>query len=149
MIIAICGSIAHLDGMIACQEKLERLGHTVYIPSFVAHDQDGKPMDSKEFYRLRKSGEMNISWFEDEKSRAMRQHFDFIAKSDAILVVNEEKNNVLGYIGGNTLMEMAIAFYLDKKIYLLNLIPELGYKEEIIGMKPEVLDGDINRIKSD
>lgn len=147
MIITICGSIAHLDRMIECQEKLTVRGYTVHIPSFVSHDQEGRPMDSKEFYRIRKSGNMELSWFEREKAQAMRQHFDFIAKSDAILVVNEEKNGVSGYIGGNTLMEMALAFYLKKKIYLLNPIPEISYKEEIIGMCPEILNGVIENIK--
>ena len=148
MQIVICGSIAHLDEMIDCQEKLKTQGHTVYIPSFVAHNREGEPMDSKEFYRIRKSGEMDIVWFEEEKSRAMRKHFDLIAKGDAIFVVNDEKNGVAGYIGGNTLMEMGLAFYLKKKIYLLYPIPELGYKEEIIGMKPEILNGNVSRILS-
>lgn len=146
MIITICGSIAHLDRMIECQEALETSGHQVYIPAFVSRDQAGNPMDSKEFYRIRKSGEMELSWFEGEKSRAMRQHFDLIAKSDAVLVVNEEKNDSAGYVGGNTLMEMGLAFYLNKKIYLLNPIPEIAYKEEIIGMTPSVLNGDLARI---
>lgn len=147
MIITICGSIGHLDRMIECQKTLETVGHEVYIPAFVARDQDGNPMDSKEFYRIRKSGEMELSWFEGEKSRAMQQHFELIAKSDAILVVNEEKNGMAGYIGGNTLMEMGLAFYLKKKIYLLNLIPEISYKEEVIGMTPIILNGDLQSIK--
>lgn len=140
MIITICGSIAHIDRMIEYQKTLELAHHVVHIPAFVAHDEKGRPMDSKEFYRIRKSGQMDIAWFEEEKSRAMRQHFDYIAQSDAILVVNEEKNGIAGYIGGNTLMEMGLAFYLNKKIYLTHPIPELSYKEEIVGMIPEVLD---------
>ncbi len=147
MIITICGSIAHLDRMIECQGALETGGHEVHIPAFVSRDQDGNPMDSKEFYRIRKSGEMELSWFEGEKSRAMQQHFDLIAKSDAVLVVNEEKNDSAGYVGGNTLMEMGLAFYLKKKIYLLNPIPEISYKEEIIGMTPVILNGDLARIQ--
>ena len=38
-------------------------------------------------------------------------------------------------------------FYLKKKIYLLNEIPELPYKEEILGMKPVILNGDLSKIK--
>ena len=148
MIITICGSIAHLDRMAECQERLQKQHHTAYIPAFSSTDHNGKPMDSKEFYRIRKSGSMEYSWFEKEKARAMRQHFDLIAKSDAVLIVNEEKNNIVGYIGGNTLMEMGLAFYLDRKIYLLNPIPEISYKEEVIGMKPIILHGRLESIKT-
>ena len=58
-----------------------------------------------------------------------------------------DKNGVKGYIGGNTLMEMGLAFYLKKKIYLLNEVPELPYKEEILGVKPIILNGDLSKIK--
>ncbi len=146
MIITLCGSIAHIDRMIECQKILQMAGHVVHIPAYVPKDQDGNTMTPKEFYRIRKSGNMDVSWFEEEKAKAMRRHFDLIAGSDAILVVNEEKNNIAGYIGGNTLMEMGLAFHLKKKIYLLQAIPELSYKEEIIGMRPVILGGDINKI---
>lgn len=147
MIITICGSIAHLDRMIECQNALESYGHTVHIPAFISRDEAGNVMDSKEFYRIRKSGKMNLTWFEGEKARAMRQHFDLIAQSDAVLIANDEKNGVAGYIGGNTLMEMGLAFYLKKKLYLLNPIPEISYQEEIIGMQPVVLNGSVQAIK--
>lgn len=148
MRIVICGSIAHIEKMIECKGQLEILSHSVVIPSFQPLGMDGGFIDQKEFYRLRKSGAMNLAWFEREKSRAIREHFEKIAQGDGVLIVNEEKNGVAGYIGGNTLMEMGLAFYLKKKIYLLYPIPELGYKEEIIGMKPEILNGDVSRIFS-
>jgi len=44
-------------------------------------------------------------------------------------------------------MEMGLAFYLKKKIYLLNEVPELPYKEEILGVKPIILNGDLSKIK--
>jgi hypothetical protein len=61
-------------------------------------------------------------------------------------VLNHEKNGIVGYIGGNTLIEMGVAFYLGKKIYLYDPIPEMSYTEEILGMKPTVIDGDLSRI---
>jgi hypothetical protein len=60
--------------------------------------------------------------------------------------LNYDKNNVKGYIGANTLLEMGLAFHLRKKIFLLNRIPEIGYKEEILGMGPFVIDGDLGKI---
>ena len=62
------------------------------------------------------------------------------------LVLNYDKNGVKNYIGGNTLMEMGLAFFLKKKIYLLNQIPKLSYKEEVLGMRPIILGGDFSKI---
>lgn len=36
--------------------------------------------------------------------------------------------------------EMGLAFHLGKPIYLYNPIPEISYKEEILGMKPVVMN---------
>jgi len=72
-----------------------------------------------------------------------------VAWSDAVLVINYDKNGIKGYIGGNTLMEIGLAFFLKKKIYLLNKIPELSYKEEILGVKPIIISGDLTKIKND
>jgi hypothetical protein len=44
-------------------------------------------------------------------------------------------------------MEMGLAFFLRKKIYLLHEIPKLPYKEEILGVKPIILDNDLSKIK--
>lgn len=72
----------------------------------------------------------------DKKAEAIREHFAKIEWSDAIVVVNSEKNGVAGYIGGNTLMEMALAFHLKKPIYLTQTAPDVSYREEILGMLP-------------
>lgn len=53
-----------------------------------------------------------------------------------------------GYIGGAVLMEMAIAFYLKKPIYILNPIDESSkYKEELYGMFPKIINGNLSKIK--
>lgn len=41
---------------------------------------------------------------------------------------------------------MGLAFYLGKKIFLLNEMPDLPYREEIVGLRPEVIGGDPDRI---
>lgn len=146
MNITICGSIAFISEMNDCKTQLEAKGHTVLIPSFTAHDKDGSPIDQQEFYTLRKSGAMDLGWFEKEKSRAIQEHFTKIEAADAILVTNYSKNNIEGYIGGNTLIEIGLAFYLKKNIYFLNPIPEIGYKEELIGMKPVIVHGDMDML---
>lgn len=84
-----------------------------------------------------------------KKTKLMSDHFEEIAKGDAILVVNNEKHGKHNYIGGNVLMEMTIAFYLKKPILILNDLPsESAYMEELIGMNPVILHGDITTIES-
>ena len=51
------------------------------------------------------------------------------------------------YIGGNTLMEIAFAYVNDKKIFLLNPVPEVSYKDEILAMYTKVLNGDLQEIE--
>ena len=77
----------------------------------------------------------------------MKRHFEKVAWADAILVSNHDKNGVPGYIEANTLLEMGLAFHLGKPIYLLNGIPEMAYKEEILGMTPIVINGNLSLIK--
>jgi len=76
-----------------------------------------------------------------------KNYFKIIKKSDAVLVVNIHRKGIKGYIGGNTLIEMAFAHVLDKKIFLLHEIPEVSYKDEIEAMKPIILNGDLSSIK--
>ena len=49
-------------------------------------------------------------------------------------------------IGGNTFLEMGLAMHLKKKIYLLNSIPEISCKEEILGMKPVIINNNLSEI---
>lgn len=81
------------------------------------------------------------------KRYLMRKHFQAVIAGDAILVVNNKKKGINGYIGANGVMEMAIAFHYKKPIYLLNKIEDdFWFKEEILGMFPIFLDGKIENI---
>jgi len=146
MRITICGSVAFQDEVLSVKEKLEKLGHEVRLWPLQVKDEKGKLISIKEYYKIRKVAADDEKWVWDRKAEAVRKHFDKIAWSDAILVANYDRNDVKGYIGGNTLMEMGVAFFLKKKIYLLNEIPELSYKEEILGVRPIILGGDLNSI---
>lgn len=147
MKITICGSIAFYEKMFEVKKALEKLGHIVKLPPFEVKDESGKMIPVKEYYNRRKSETENISWIWDRKEEAMLLHFEKIEWCDAIIVLNYEKNGVKDYVGANTLIEMGIAQYLKKKIYLLNSIPEISYKEEILGMKPIVIYEDFKKIK--
>ena len=147
MKITICGSIAFQDEALSVKEKLEKLGHEVEMWPLKLKNGKGQLISAKEYYKIRRIANENEKWVWDRKAEAVLEHFDKVAWSDAILVANYDKNDVKGYIGGNTLMEIGLAFFLKKKIYLLNQIPELSYKEEILGVKPIILNGDLTKIK--
>ncbi len=146
MKITICGSIAFYDEMIKAKNDLENNGFEVKLPPSHIKNDNGELVPVKQYYALRKA-ETHEEWIWDVKEKAMRSHFDKVGWSDAILVLNENKNGIDGYVGANTLLEMGLAFHQGKKIYLSNKIPEISYKEEILGMKPVVLHGDITKIK--
>lgn len=69
-----------------------------------------------------------------------------IKSGDAILVCNFDKNGIKNYIGGNTLMEIGFAHVNNKKIFLLNSIPDMSYKDEIEAMEPTVINDDLSKI---
>lgn len=76
----------------------------------------------------------------------LRANFETAKRADAMLIVNVEKNNIQNYIGGNSFLEMWFAHVLHKPIFLLNDIPEIMYKDEILAMQPTIIYGDLNRI---
>ncbi|MCX6746315.1 MAG: hypothetical protein NTX00_04875 [Candidatus Parcubacteria bacterium] len=80
-----------------------------------------------------------------------KDHFNKIESSDAILILNYPKNNIQGYIGGSSLMEIAVARHLDKKIFILHELPsedEIRYALEIKVTRPIILNGDISKINN-
>jgi len=147
MKITLCGSCKFTDEVLSVKEKLEKMGHEVQIWPVRLKDEKGQPISVTDYYKIRHAAAPDEKWVWDRKAEAVFEHFEKVAWADAILVANYDKNDVKGYIGGNTLMEMGLAFYLKKKIYLLNEIPELSYKEEILGVRPIIIDGDLNKIK--
>jgi len=146
MKITICGSIAFLDKMIEVKEKLEKMNYKVDMPPLKVEDGQGNLISATEYYKIRRKITGSEGWVWERKKWAMKKHLDKVASSDAILVLNYDKNNIKGYVGANTLLEMGLAFHLGKKIFMINPIPELSYKEELLGMKPIVINGDLNLI---
>ena len=147
MKITLCGSIAFYDEMLEVKGNLEAMGHEVKIPISEVIDEEGNVVPVKVYYERRKAETSETGWIWDVKEAAIRAHFEKIEWSEAILVLNYDKNGIANYIGGNTLLEVGLAFHLKEKIFLLNPIPEISYKEEIIGMKPIVINNDLTQIK--
>ena len=153
MKITVCGSIAFYEEMEKIKKSLEDNGHEVYIP-LLSNEAPEEMGGGKKLYfgkYIEDNGGTDAFPTDHEiwnlKEKAIKDHFEKIEWGDAILVVNHEKRGIEGYIGGNTLIEIGLAFYLKKPIYILNPISsELSYKQEIYGMKPVLLNGDINNI---
>lgn len=153
MKITICGSIAFYTEMEKLKEALTAIGHEVRIP-FLSNEAPKEMGGGNKIYfgkYVEDNGGTDAFpigheiW--DLKGKAIRDHYEKIEWSEAILVANYEKHGVSGYIGGNTLIEIGVSFYLKKPIYILNPISaELSYKQEIYGMKPILLKGNINLI---
>jgi len=146
MKITICGSIAFYDKMLEARVALEDFGHDVRLPPHEIKDENGAMISVQEYYVQRKAATTDTGWIWDRKAEAIAAHFEKVAWADAVLVTNYDKNDIPGYIGGNTLMEMGVAFFLRKPIYLLTHVPRLSYREEIIGMKPIVIEHDFAQI---
>ncbi len=105
---------------------------------------------------MRKTGNYNVSdvksWYDNpedfhKKSHYIEMHLKEIEKSDAILVVNDTKHDIKGYVGPNVIIEMGIAFYLKKPIYVLYPITDkMPTYEEVHGLNSIIIDGDLKRI---
>jgi hypothetical protein len=147
MKIVVSGSIAFHERMIEIKKNLESLGHQVKLPPSEVEDENGQMIPAKEYYSKRKSDNGDEGWIWDRMGEAMKLHFKKIEWGDAILVLNYDKNDIPNYIGPSAFLEMGTAFYLEKKIFLLNGIPEMNYKEEILGMNPMLIDNDLQKIK--
>lgn len=143
MRITLCGSIVFFDEMESIRQKLEELGHEVKTVEKDIADENGVVLDMKarhEFIKSKSSVAVRL------KTKAMKEHFAKVDWCEAILIVNEEKKSIPGYIGMNTMLEAGLAFHLEKKIFLFNDIPKVDYEDEIRGMVPIVINGDLSKI---
>lgn len=122
MVIVLCGSMKFKGNIISLKDELEALGHVVKLPIECIN---GEP-----------------------KIMASRAHFNRIVdeETDAIVVVNQNKNDLKNYIGPNTFAEIAFAFFHNKKIFILNDIYE-PFKDELEGWNAIALGGKIENIK--
>ncbi len=135
MKIFICSS-KHFYGQIPpILEVLEKAGHTITLPNSYDH-----PLKEEEMRAL--SPKEHQEW----KGKMLRLQKEKVSANDAILVLNFEKNGQHNYIGGATFLEIYMAFELGKKIFLYNEIPNSSIRDELLGMNPTVISGDISLV---
>ena len=135
MRIVICGSLRFFNEMNKIRFDLENSGHEVILPVNI----EGTNYENKSV----EQGVKNIKNYD-----LINKHYKEIINSDGILVLNLDKGGIKNYIGGNSFLEMGFAYVNNKKIFLFNESPQgLNYCEEILGMDPIILNGDLNKIK--
>lgn len=136
MKIALCASMVFTERMLETKQELEQRGHEVFVSGF-ADAYVGKTEKEKE----------ELTLFHKNRKDAIREFWEKIKKSDAILVLNFDRRGVKNYIGGNALMEIGFAHVLNKKIFLMNPVPEIEYyQSEIEAVKPVIIHGDLSKI---
>ncbi len=116
--------MSFLDKFKEARDILEKDGHKVIVPK---KESMPEPIPTK------------------IKRKLMEEFIEDIKMSDAILVMNYTKNRKENYIGTNSLMEIGIAFLLNKKIFLLNPPPKYA-KHEIDAVEAIVLDDNLSKV---
>ena len=136
--IFLCASMSFYKELVGIEERLEAKGFTVNIPISAQ--------------TMKKNNDFEVSHFKGvftytQKADFIHRNFETIFQSDAILVINNKKNGINGYIGANVLMEIGLAFYLKKKIFIWNSVPEdAPYREELLAFGVKVVDQKLERI---
>lgn len=142
-VITICSSASFYKQALAIADGLQKRGFRVLLP------HNAKLMKKNNSYRAAEYK----TWIKNpedypKKARLIRRHFAEIIKGDAILVINLNKKGMDGYIGGNVLMEMALAFHMDKPIFIWNKVSSrLPVYEEVMGMLPVFINNDLSKLK--
>ncbi len=140
--ITLCASCSAYESVIKVMHALEKAGYQVIVPELALEMEQNRDFNFDHYSDRFDDG--NI----EQKHQAILSHFPNIRKADAILVVNEPKHDLAGYIGPNVLMEMAVALYLKKTLFLLHSPDKRvnGY-DEIMGMKPTILNNNLQNVK--
>jgi hypothetical protein len=140
--IVICTSASFYEQAFEAEAALQKLGYSVELPVTA--------------YAMRDRGDFDTAkvktWYDNasdysKKTELILGHFDKIAAGHAVLVLNYDKHDTEHYIGGNVLMEMGLALYLHKPIFVLHELPTgMSYEEELHGMQPIILHGKLETI---
>jgi len=138
MKIIICGSISAAKEILNVKERLLEIGYEVEIPEGVKRPK----LQSTDATPVSEKAETKI------KYDLIRGYYKKIKDHDAVLIVNPEKKGIKGYVGGNTLIEMAFAHVLNKKLFCLYPpSANLSYSSEIFALQPIILNGNLDKIR--
>ena len=129
MNILIHSSLDLKNSMLYAKQYIEKNSdHLVVLPELTRY-QDIRDVDGDD------------ETFTKIKNRLTKENFRNVEICDALFILNITHRGIENYIGGNSFMEMVIAFYLKKPIFILNSIPEnMSYTEEIKSLYPIVVN---------
>lgn len=133
--ITICGSMQFAEQMQELKTHLQEMGWIVLLPEISESSASYTSFPEKE--KL------------EQKREFITNHFNRIKQSNAILVANYQKKDIDGYIGSNTLMEIAVAHALGKNIFVLNNLAPQPCEEEVKALTTTFLEGNINLISKE
>ncbi len=135
MNIFICASKHNYHHVPPIKSELEKIGHVITLPN--SYDNPGREEEKRTL-----SAEEHAEW----KGEMLRLQIEKVQANDAVFVLNMKKGELENYIGGATFLEMFKAFELGKKLFLYHSIPEGILRDEILGMGPTVIHGDLSLI---
>ncbi|MBU2577054.1 MAG: hypothetical protein KKF50_05005 [Nanoarchaeota archaeon] len=115
---------------------LQGAGHEVSYPNSY-----GDPFAEERLKNL--GAEDHVKW----RSMMMWIDEDNIDPQDAILVLNFEKKGIPNYIGGATFLEIYIAWKMGKKIFFYNPLPNCSFTDELKGISPMIINGNLGLIR--
>lgn len=144
MKIVICGSSTFKEKMLEYRDKLRNLGHEPIVHHHYEAYVAGTDESVKAIVRRVESGEHAAI---KKEQGYIKWYHQAILDSDAILVLNFDKNGIKNYIGGNTLMEIGFAYVNNKKVFLLHPVPQgVAYVDEIEAMVDNILQDNLHNI---
>ena len=119
---------------------LRKNGHEVLMPN--CYDDPVTNEDNQ-----KKSDEEYFAFFKEMYIESREK----ISTIDAILVLNYTKikngKEFHNYVGASTFLEMYEAFMQNKKIYMINDIPDGMLYDDLKGMNPTIVHDDVDMIK--
>lgn len=131
--VVVCGSMKILGLMTKIGEILESAGLNVVTPVADAP-----------------AGSWSVEAAKEIKCAASRRHMNHIRSpaTVAVLVVNVDRSGVHNYVGPNAFAEIGVAFADNRRVFLLQGMPEY-YADELVAWGVECLDGDLSRFVRD
>lgn len=129
--VVLCGSMSSLGTLRTVYQELSDAGIEAVLPT------------EDEFDERSSIDEVN-----EAKRAASLRHFNCIKdqRTEAVLVVNVDKNGRHDYIGPNAFAEIAVAVAEGRSVYLLQGIP-LQYRDELDAWGVKSLYGDLRKLK--
>jgi hypothetical protein len=127
MKVLIHASLDLVERMLVAEKILRQKGVTPFLP------------DTYRYQHIRDEYH-DLETFNRIKNKLSLENMRLVEKCDALYVINEDHRNIKGYIGGNSFLEMCIAFYLSKPIFIAQEFSnELPYSEEVLSFQPTII----------